>query len=306
MSKKAKIILFSIIGAVSLIIIGVVITIIIILATNKPKPVKFDGDTEETTDVIIIDNEDDIKEIGEYDAKEVLGISLGKITQAKSFEVITTGKTEAQSPFLTSNVKINNHRIVIDGEAFIECVSKETYDLGTRGSQRLLSGGKVAMRTTNKVDSNAVATFDNDDVEIISNDEYIKRYGWLPYQMNGYIINENTYLEDPTIKKNDDETYTILVKLDPNSDAAFYYKREIATNANATKEPVFKEIQFEIKIDSNFVIQEVKTHEKYEVTINMFIEITSPTTTECVDTYNYENVSFDENLYNYYKNKLAA
>lgn len=266
--------------------------------------IRFDGKTEEETNTIII-NDEDIKPVEDYDAKEVLGIALGKVTQSKSFEVITTGQSVAES-IITTNVKINNRRIVKDDEAFIECVSKESYDIATLGSQRFLSGDKVAMRSTTNVNDNAVATFDNDNVTIIDNEEYIIRYGWLPYQMNGYIFNNNTFLEDPIMSKNDDETYTLHVKLNPNSDAAFYYKREVATNAKATKEPVFKEIEFKIKIDSNFVIQEVKTHEKYEVTVNMFIEITSPTTTDTVDTYKYDDISFDDTLYNYYKEKLNA
>ena len=276
-----------------------------ILSHNKVKggkPIRFDGDIDETTDVIVIDD-DDIKTIDNYTVKEVLGISLGKVTTCKSFEVRTTGTSTASGV----NVKIANYRVIKDNEAFIECVSKSSFlDMGTNGSQRFFSGDKIALRKTSKVSDEAVATFDNDDVEIINNDEYITRYGWLPYQMNGYVINDNTYLEDPTMKKNDDDTYTILVKLDPNSNAAFYYKREVATNASATKEPVFKEIKFEITIDSNFVIQKVKSYEKYDVTVYaIFAEMTSETVTECTDTYNYDNVSFDVTLYNYYKSKIT-
>ncbi len=300
MKSKIKIIIISALLIVSGVLFGV-------LAHNgvKKPPLRFDGDIDETTDVIIIDDEDEIKAIDDYTVKEVLGIALGKVTTCNAFEVRTTGTSTASGV----NVKIANYRIVKNNEAFIECVSKSSFlDMGTAGSQRFFSNGQVALRKTSTVsnDDVPVATFDNDNVEVVTDEEYKNRYGWLPYQMNGYIISQETYLEDPTMTKNDDNTYTILVKLDPTSNAAFYYKREVATNANATKEPVFKEIQFEIKIDSNFVITEVKTHEKYDVTVNVIWEMTQETVTECVDTYNYNNVSFDETLYNYYKGKLSA
>lgn len=277
-----------------------------ILCHSKVKgsvPIRFEGDTNETTDVIIIDDED-IKTIDGYTVKEVLGISLGKVTTCKSFEVTTTGNSSAIAFGTTTTVNISNHRIVKDKEAFIECISESSVGFGTLASQRFFSSDKVCIRNTKSV-KDLKPDYTDATTETIDNNEYIIRYGWLPYQMNGYIFNDNTYLEDPTMTKNDDDTYTLLVKLDPNSDAAFYYKREVVTNASATKEPIFKEIQFEIKIDSNFVIHEVKTHEKYDVTVNMFIDITSETVTECTDTYNYDNVSFDETLYNYYKSKIT-
>lgn len=301
-----KTLIITIVSSVCFLIAGIFIGIIAYVNITGAKKMDFSGDTEEESSIIIIDD-GDIQPVDDYDAKEVLGIALGKIATCNKFEVTTTGKSVADSAFIKTDVKANNHRIVIGDEAFIECVSKESIGIATKGSQRFLSNGKVALRSTTNVDDNAIATFDdNSEVEIITNDKYKERYGWLPYQMTGYIINDNTYLEDPIMAKNDDETYTIYVKLDPNSDAAFYYKREVATNANTTYEPIFKKIEFEIKIDSNFVVQEVKIHEEYAVTVEMFIigKVTSDTTTECVDTYNYDNVSFDESLYNFYKSKL--
>lgn len=300
MSKKKKIILFSVIGTAVLIFIAVIVTIII-LANRKPKPVSFSGDIDETTDVIIIDDEDEIKSIDDYTVKEVLGIALGKVTTCTAFEVRTTGTSTAS----IATIKISNHRIIKNNEAFIECISESNMGIGTAGSQRFFSGDNVCIRNTNTV-KDLKPDYKDKETNVINQEQYKEKYGWLPYQMNGYIISQETYLEDPTMTKNNDNTYTILVKLDPDSNAAFYYKREVATNANATKEPVFKEIQFEIKIDSNFVITEVKTHEKYDVTVNFIFEMTQETVTECVDTYNYNNVSFDETLYNYYKGKLSA
>lgn len=298
MKSKIKLIIISVLFVITAIIV-VDFAFFRIKATRQ---VKFDRETDETTDIIIIDDED-LKSVDDYSAKEVLGITLGKVTTTPRFEVKTTGNSVATVPILGDvNVKIANHRIVKDQEAFIECISA---GMMSSGSQRFLSGDKVVLRTSSKVNEDATAEFNNDEVEIIDTNEYKTRYGWLPYQMNGYIFADSTYLEDPTVSKNEDNTYTIYVKLDPNSDAAVYYLREVATNAKATVEPEFTQIEFEITINNNFVVQKVKTLEKYSVTPGVF-PIKTPTTTTCEDVYNYENISFDETLYNYYKGKLSA
>jgi hypothetical protein len=302
MKSKVKIIVISV-----LLIASAIITVnFAFFRIKATRQVKFDRETDETTDVIIIDDED-LKPVYEYTPKEVFSISWGKIIEAKEFEVTTTGKSEATVPLLgTTEVKIKNHRIVKNGEAFIECISA---GILSSGSQRFLSDDKVVLRNVANGDvdkDNLTANFDNATPEIINKNEYLTRYGWLPYQINGYIFNDNTYLEDPTITANrEDNTYTLSIKLNPESDAAVYYLREVATNASAKEEPVFTKIEFEVVIDSNFYVQKVTTHEEYNIVPGLF-PINTPTSTKCVDTYNYNNVSFDETLYNYYKEKLSA
>lgn len=294
MSKKAKLIFLSIyIPSVAIIIIFVVLAN---MTVNK-EPLVFDGESDDQTEIIIIP-EDEILGVEDYTPKDVLGITLGKITTTSEFEVTTTGESNATG----QTIKIANHRIVKNNEAFIECVSA---GLVSSGTQRFFSGGNVGIRKASSVNADATATFNSDTVEVITDETYKSRYGWLPYQMNGYIFSDNTYLSDPTISKNEDNTYTINVELDPDSDAAYYYQREVSTSANATTVPVFYEMKFEITIDENFRVLKVKTHEKYDVTVKVIIDIKSTTTTECVDIYNYTNINFDSNLYDFFKGKLT-
>ena len=302
MKSKIKIIIISAL----FVIVGVFFGIIAHVNSAGAKTMDFSGDTDETTDIIIID-EDEIETIDSYTSKDVVKISLGKVTTCNAFEVTTTGQSNALTFGITANVKISNHRIIKNNEAFIECISESNMGIGTAGSQRFFSGDNVCIRNTKTV-QDLKPDYTDKETNVINKEQYKEKYGWLPYQMNGYIINDSTYLEDPTIVDNGNSTYKLTVKLDPNSDAAFYYKREVATNAETTYEPVFKKIEMEITINSNYVIQEVKIHEEYQVTVDMgFLgKITSDTTTETVDTYNYNNVSFDEDLYNYYKGKLSA
>ena len=301
MKSKIKLIVVSV-----LLIASAIVTVdFAFFRIKATRQVRFDRETDETTDVIIDDG--NLKPVYEYTPKEVFSISWGKILNAKEFEVTTTGKSEATVPLIgTTEVKIKNHRIVKNNEAFIECISA---GILSSGSQRFLSDDKVVLRNVANGDvdkEKMTAHFENATPDIINKDEYISRYGWTPYQINGYIFNDNTYLEDPIITANrEDSTYTLSIKLNPESDAAVYYLREVTTNASAKEEPVFTKIEFEVVIDSNFYVQKVSTHEEYNIVPGLF-PINTPTSTKCEDVYNYNNVSFDEALYNYYKEKLSS
>ena len=50
-------------------------------------------------------------------------------------------------------------------------------------------------------------------------------------------------------------------------------------------------------IDSNYRALSVKYQESYKVEVMFRVS----TTTECVDIFNYDNLSFDQDRYNFYK-----
>ena len=316
MSKKKKIILFSIIGALGTIIAVIGIWLIIIFTTNK-SPIKYQNEvlTENSelitipTNTLTIDEntkETEMKKASpkDYSAKEVIGMTLWKISEEKVFEVTTTGTSNAMG----LNVNISNSRKIINDEMMITCISAGGglfSSLVSNGSQRYFKGNNVYLRKAIKVNDDATAEFSDDsEMEAINKDTYLTRYGWWPTQAFGYVIKDNTYLEAPLMVDNNDNTYTITIKLDPKSDAAFYYQREIATNANATEAPIFEYINITMTIYEDFRIKEVKFKESYKVKPGVF-PIETQTETNLIDTYNYDNVSFNEDYYNYFKNHIT-
>ncbi len=311
MSKKTKIILFSILGVIGTIIIIICIWLIVLFNKNST-PITYTNETiTESTNEIDLDLNPTTIESNvtidtitpkNYSPKEVVGITMGQLSKTNSFKVLTTGKSVANVFGITTEVKISNSRTVIGTEAMITCISA---GMVSNGSQRYFNGDNVYLRTASNVNSDATAEFSDDStVEKITKDTYLSRYGWLPTKAVGYIINDDTYLNDPTMTINDDNTYTINVSLNPNSNAAYYYKREIATNASATEDPIFEKINFIITIDESFKILKIEFNEAYKIKPGVF-PIETSTETSLVDTYYYDDITFDENYYNYFKKNIS-
>lgn len=311
MSKKKKIILFSILGTIATAIL--VTAIVIILIVTNSRPVEYsDEKLTNGSDIIeiptfpIIETNVDSNITNskispkDYPTNDVVAMVLGKVLKEEEFSVTTTGKSTASTILGNVEIKISNSRIVIGTEAMITCISA---GMVSNGSQRYFNDNGIYIRNSSKVNDDATAEF-SDDAEIskLTESEYMAKYGWMPHKAFGYVINNNTYLNDPTMIENSDNTYTINIDLDPNSDAVFYYKREIATNANATEEPVFKKINIIMTINEDFRIKEIKFNETY--VIKAYGLFATETTTEITDTYNYDNVSFNEEYYNYFKNHI--
>jgi len=241
------------------------------------------------------------KDCSPYDATI---ISLNKLKETNSYEIKTTGTSTASVFGVKTTIDISNTRTVVGSEAMITCISA---GMISSGSQRYFNDSKVYLRK-GKVDKKTVsATFDDTITpEVITNDEYINRYGWLPFQVFGYIVNKDTLKEDITIKENDNKSFDLKIALKPDSDAAFYYKREIGTNAKSPKEPEFVAIDIEININESFVINTVKFEEEYKVVSGDFSFVGAvDTKTSLTDTYNYTDVKFNEDYYKYFKNKIS-
>ena len=226
----------------------------------------------------------DTKTPDQYSAKDALAYTLYKINTTHEFYVETNGESKA----MFTTVKIFNRRYVKNDEAFVYCVSK---GLISSASERYFSNNNVKYRNTTDVTNELKGNF-NEEILEENYDEYVKKYGILPFNSISYIINENTYLEAPSMVK-DKEFYKISVKLNPNSVAPYYYKRELITNASATKEPTFKSIELEFLISSDYTLQSVKTKENYGIIakgFSFFGEV--DTTTTYTDTFTYQNIEF--------------
>lgn len=305
MSKKKKIILFSVFGGILTIILTISIVIIIISTTHKK--IEFNNETIDiSTDTVEINDETNniINTTApiEIDSKEAMKIAISLVSDSKEFEVTTTGNTVASISLLESNVVINNKRTIKNGEAMITCVSAGPI---SNASQRYFKGDKVYLRNSKNVSSDANVTFDNnEDLEVIDHTAYMNRYGWMPFQLNGYLISSETYLENPIMKDNGDNTYTCSFKLKP-SEAAFYYQREIVTNSNAS-ELEFTSISLDVTMDDKYKILSVKIVEEYKIVMSGIMAGLGkiPTTTTVVDKFNYDDVSFDSDYLNYFNNKI--
>lgn len=289
MKKRVIIILISILSTILL--IGIIFGIVILVNMNKPVAnIELDGTIYETDKKEITS---ETKAPNNYDAKTVVAYTMWRMENI-NFECTTKGSSNALG--ITQN--INNHRVVINNEAIISTVSTSSF-VKVAKERFFFSDKKVLLSDASSIDSsNTTAIFSTEDPKIATKEEYIKMYGWMPYQLTGYIIAEETYLEEPTMTINEDNTYTIKMKLNPeDKKAPYWYRQEILQNSKSTIVPEFSKINIEMTIDSNYRALNVKYQESYKVEVMFKVS----TTTECVDIFNYDNLSFDQDRYNFYK-----
>ena len=196
----------------------------------------------------------------EHSPEDVIAYALWSVANSSQFEVITTGVANAS----IATQQIANARVVKDGRAMISTVSSGMVSVA---KQRFFHDNTVLLRDADKIDGVNVV-WKNQIPECISYKGNIKRYGWLPFQANGYIICAETYLDRNNIilTDNGDGTYKIVFDLDPAEDKApFYYRREILTNSSSTIVPVFRKIHLEFTINAKYQLLAQDIQEEYKV-----------------------------------------
>ncbi len=290
--KKKLIILFSILGFI-LTAGGLVATYFIIEGNKAPVELE---ETEAQFTTTLLEAPTDGSLPTEHEATDVIAYSLWSVANSKEFSVITTGFADAG----IAKQQIANERVVKNGEAMISTVSSGMVSVATQRFFFKEEENKVLARGATKV-KDAIATWDSEhDPECVTYKEMKKRYGWYPFQANGYIICESTYLDKENINviSNNDGTYNITFSLDPDGEKApFWYRREIITSSGSTIVPTFSSIEITFKIDKNYRLLSQNIKETYTVR-TMGVEAT--TETDVIDEFSYEDVKFNQEYYDWF------
>ena len=185
---------------------------------------------------------------------------------------------------------IYNYRVVTPEVQMIDTIS---IGPATTGKQKyFIDGQKVLLRDFVSKKGDEI-TWKTDQPECITVEGYIGRYGWTPAQATAYIICQETILEISELMTVEKGLYQISVSLNPGEEyAPFWYQREVATNANAKDKPKFASIRLEFTFDQNWVLREVHTQEKYNITPGVF-PIAVDCTTDITETFSYDSVELD-------------
>ena len=297
---KKRIFIRILIILLALIIVSVsIFGIRIAVESNKPQAkISTYSDVSQKSvnhDSYMLEINETTKNPKENNVKDVVAYSLWKISNCNKFKISTEGKTTATMLFNVEQ-KINNERIINGNNALITTTSTGVLTLA---NQRFVMKDKnLCLYRETKDVKDLVPQFDESEPTKIQFNEYLEKFGWLPFQSFGYIINDETYLSDPTLKDNLDNTYTISIDLNPNEDyAPFYYRHEILTSSGSTTIPVFKKIHLDLTIDSSYKTLSVDIEEVYTVTkLGFGVD----TKTKIRDTYSYDDAIFDPNYYSYF------
>ena len=228
----------------------------------------------------------------QHKPEEVISYVLWKSSNTNKFKVKTTGEVKAS----IATQKVLNERIVINNQAMLSTIST---GLINTGKQRFYSNNKVLIRNYEKLDG-INTTWKNENPECVTYNEIINRYGWLPFQANGYIICNETYLNKDKMKIEslDNNLFKISVDLNPDGGyAPFWYRREILTTSNSTIIPDFKYIHIDFTFDKDYRLIYQDFKEAYNV---KSIGITALTESILHDEFTYDNIEFNQDYLNYF------
>ena len=274
MKKKIIITILSI----SLLVI-ISISIYFVIASNK-KPITYNNEqTDDKTDVL-----PPVNNIEDNDSKTNIANALYNISLKESFKTTTTGSSKAL--FFTQQIR--DERIIVGSKAIVTTISVGIVKLG---KQKYLNKDlKKALIRDYQTVSETDVTWKTDDPEEITFDEYINRYGTLPFEASAYIISNDTIKTISDTVKVEENMYKIELELKPN-EAAFWYKHEIATDSGSTIEPDFEYVKLVYYLDSNINILKIDVEEKYKVESMGF---NTTATTNRTEVFEYDNIKFRE------------
>lgn len=295
MTKKKIIIIImsSIFGLILL--TAIIVGIIVLVNMNKPvakiedeTPPIYETDKKEITS--------DVKLPSNYSASDAMAYAMWRMENI-NFAISTTGESKAS--FVTQ--KVNAKRTVIDNEAIITTVSTSSFK--KIAEEKFFSKDQRVLisKASSINDEDATAVFSKEKPNEYSKEEYLKMFGWMPFQLTGYIVSKDTYLNEPTMVKNQDDTYTISMDLNPNPNyAPYWYRYEILYNSSSTIIPDFQSIHIDFTIDNSYRVLKAEYNEVYKVEV--FFKTT--TKTHVIDSFTYDNISFDKERYDFYKSNL--
>ena len=225
-------------------------------------------------------------------ALDIIAKSLWKIKNTNSFRVDTTGKSSSKV-LLNVDQNIKNERIVIANTAMLTTISSGVIELA---NQRYITNEYAYIRESKEIlDMNP--TFIDSEPKKETLNEYLSDYGWLPFDAVGYVINDQTILDNPTREKIDN-LYKISLDLNPKDEyGPYWYRREILYSSYSNTVPKFSKIHLEFYINADYSISKVHFEESYVIS-RFGLKI--PTTTTLIDTYSYDNIKYEDEYINYF------
>ena len=201
-----------------------------------------------------------------YDALTNFKIARYYLLSSKSFTSESTGYIKASG--FSQSIKGSKK---YDGENyFSEAIS---YSIFKQLANRIFYNGNDITILQGTHISKDTASW-NGRSEIISKDEYRKRYG------------SNTILSKH-IEKKDNNLYTLSFSLNPLL-ATKAYVNEIMTSSGSVETPIFNSIIMYVTIDNNWIIQEMTIVENYDIKLS-FLPGTQNATSKITETFSNIN-----------------
>lgn len=218
---------------------------------------------------------------------------LNTLKEANYYESSSTGSVEAKKTITLTTQSIKNKRIITPNASFSESISTSTFV--KVAEQIYMTNNTILKREAKEINSNTAKW--KDTTTSLTQEEYLKQYGYSFTDPTKFIINEETIISDIEILNNGiGRKYTYKFKLDPTI-APYYYKTTVKKLSNSTNEPKFSSIEMTMTFDYKWRIKEITTKEVYKINIPALGAITCHST--LTETFkNFEkHITIDESAF---------
>lgn len=196
----------------------------------------------------------------DFDAKTNLYMAnFYNKNNAKYYRTEQSGEVTAKVVGVNYVQTVSNRRIINDDEAFTEAISVSS--MKQVGVQRYVTPTSYLVRKGSNVKIDG--TNWSNDVSSLTKENYLSRYGGLPFGYTSYILNDYTVLSSEIVEQASDTTtfkYVLDTEISP-----LRYSYEVMTMGGASELPTFENVTLTVTMDNMWRVSNVKQEEKYRM-----------------------------------------
>ncbi len=217
---------------------------------------------------------------GDHDAKDNIYYAFTAMAKLSSFRTESSGTTTA----VGITQKIKGSRIIKDDEVYKQNVSASS--VAKVGAITYVKNDKHVIQNAKSVESiNSVVW--SPKAKLVTEEKFLAKYGFIANSITGYVFTDDTILSAQQIGEPVDGIYTFEYKLH-TTEATGKIALEMRTMANMKSLPLFSKATLTIKMNSDWLVTQVKTSCSYKVDMLGGVSCTEAVTE---NFYDYNNVT---------------
>lgn len=207
----------------------------------------------------------------DYDAIKNLYIANGVVEDSTYYSTTMTGTAKANVIGINYTQSTINTKVVNDDEAFLEAISLSK--LMKVAEQRYVTPNSYLIRKGKNVSEDG-ASYDQ-SISSLGKENYLNKYGNLPYSMSQYILNDEAILSGTLVSSTED-TFTYYYEFEPEF-STIKYARTVMTMGGASSLPTFSKATMTVVMDQTWHVISIDTDEIYDLAIfgNLTIHATA-------------------------------
>lgn len=221
------------------------------------------------------------------DVRDNLFIAAGVLKSQMHWQTSATGKVQAQVGFIPYDQQVVSYRTINNDENEVFFETNTISAFVKKAEQRFINENSWLTRAGDKPTMSG-AVYNADNIKAYSKKDYLANYGSFPNNLSNYVLNDYSVLDGKLVSSSDG-LYTYSFTLD-HSVATALYAREVSKMAGVSDYPIFSYANITITIDDNWVIHEVTSVDKYNISMMGGLNCTSTLTDSFTYSDSYINI----------------